>query len=217
MARALAEAGIGIDVVPIRSRVLGEVAVEKVTIPSDVRRGQPFDLRVVLDNTAAEGEQPQPVEGRLQVVRKAGGREEVLAEQDITLEPGKRVFSIREEIDAARVLHLRSPLRSQERGRRHAAAEQSGHGVHARPRQRPGAVAGRPREPGRVRRAGRTAAGHEPGSAAAHHAARRVVHRPGATAAVRHRDSGQRAARAFCRRTGGNAGAQHAATWAAGW
>ncbi len=99
MARALAEAGIGIDVIPIRSRVLGEVAVEKVTIPADVRRGQPFDLRVVLDNTAAEGEQPQPVEGRLQVVRKAGGREEVLTEQDITLEPGKRVFSIREEID----------------------------------------------------------------------------------------------------------------------
>ncbi|MGD9719595.1 MAG: VWA domain-containing protein [Pirellulales bacterium] len=98
-ARALANSGIGIDVVPIRSRVFGEVAVEKVTIPSDVRRGQPFDLRVVLANTAGEGQQPRSVDGRLIVVRKAGGREQVLTEQDITLEPGKRVFSIREEIE----------------------------------------------------------------------------------------------------------------------
>ncbi|MEX2113442.1 MAG: glutamine amidotransferase, partial [Pirellulales bacterium] len=98
-ARGLAEAGVGVDVVPIRSRVVGEVAVEKVMIPSDVRRGQPFDLRVVLENTAGEGQDPRPVAGRLTVVRKASGREQVLTEQDITLEPGKRVFSIREEVD----------------------------------------------------------------------------------------------------------------------
>ncbi len=98
-ARGLAEAGVGVDVVPIRSRVVGEVAVEKVMIPSDVRRGQPFDLRVVLENTAGEGQQPRPVDGRLTILRKASGHEQVLTEQDVTLEPGKRVFSIREEID----------------------------------------------------------------------------------------------------------------------
>jgi uncharacterized membrane protein/Mg-chelatase subunit ChlD len=98
-AQGLAEAGVGVDVIPIRSRVVGEVAVEKVMIPSDVRRGQPFDLRVVLENSAGEGQEPQPVAGRLTVVRKAGGREQVLTEQDITLEPGKRVYSIREEVD----------------------------------------------------------------------------------------------------------------------
>ncbi|HEV3024118.1 MAG TPA: vWA domain-containing protein, partial [Pirellulales bacterium] len=70
-ARALAAAGIGIDVVPIRSQSFGEVSVEKVTIPSDVRRGQPFDLSVVLNNKAAEGQTRGPVDGRLQIVRKA--------------------------------------------------------------------------------------------------------------------------------------------------
>ncbi len=98
-AQALAESGVGIDVVPIRSRAFGEVSVEKVMLPSDVRRGQPFDLRVVLNNAPGEGEEPRPVDGRLQVVRKAGGREQLITEQDITLEPGKRVFSIREEIE----------------------------------------------------------------------------------------------------------------------
>jgi hypothetical protein len=41
--RALAEAGIGIDVVPIHSQAQSDVAVEKVIMSSDVRRGQPFE------------------------------------------------------------------------------------------------------------------------------------------------------------------------------
>lgn len=99
-ARALAEAGIGIDVVPIRSQPFGEVSVEKVTIPSDVRRGQPFDLSVVLNNKIAEGQSRGSVDGRLQIVRKTGNRETMLTDQEVTLEPGIRVFRVREEIDA---------------------------------------------------------------------------------------------------------------------
>jgi uncharacterized membrane protein len=99
-ARHMAEGGIGIDVVPIRSQSVGEIAVEKVMVPADVRRGEPFDLRVVLSNTAAAGEDHGPVRGRLQLIRKAGSREQVLTDQEITVEPGKRVFSVREEIDA---------------------------------------------------------------------------------------------------------------------
>ncbi len=99
-ARALAEADVGIDVVPIRSQSFGEVSVEKVTIPSDVRRGQPFDLSVVLNNKSGEGQQQGPVDGQLQIVRKAGNREQMLTDQKITLEPGIRVFRVREEIDA---------------------------------------------------------------------------------------------------------------------
>ena len=164
-ARALAEAGIGIDVVPVRSQRAGEVAVEKVAIPADVRRGQPFDLRVVLNNTARpRARRAGRSKGGCKIVRKAGGREQVLAEQEITLEPGKRVFTVREEIDAARLLHLRSPLRARRSGRRHHAAEQSGHDLHARARQRPGAADRGLREPRRVRLSGRAAAGHEPGS-----------------------------------------------------
>ena len=103
-ARALADSGIGIDVVPIRSRVYGEVAVEKVTIPSDVRRGQPFDLRVVLANTAGEGQEARPVDGRLIVVRKAGGREQVLTEQDITLGLARLKQDLRAELEPTGVL-----------------------------------------------------------------------------------------------------------------
>ena len=49
-AQAVAASGIGIDVVPVRYHSRAEVAVERVILPSDVRRNEPFDLRVVLSN-----------------------------------------------------------------------------------------------------------------------------------------------------------------------
>ncbi|MEX2140003.1 MAG: VWA domain-containing protein [Pirellulales bacterium] len=99
-ARRLAEAGVGIDVVPVRYEPRGEVAVEKVAIPSDVNRGQPFDLRVVLNNTAQRGEKNGAVKGKLKVVRKTRDREEVLQEDNVSIEPGKKVYTLREEIDS---------------------------------------------------------------------------------------------------------------------
>src|SRR5687767_32789 len=50
IARTLADAGIGIDVVPIRLASQSEIAVEKVALPSDIRRGQPMEARVVVEN-----------------------------------------------------------------------------------------------------------------------------------------------------------------------
>jgi uncharacterized membrane protein/Mg-chelatase subunit ChlD len=100
-ARRLAEAGVGIDVVPVRYEPRGEVAVEKVAIPSDVNRGQPFDLRVVLNNTAKPGDRTgASVKGKLKVVRKTREREEVLQEESVTLTPGKHVYTLREDIDS---------------------------------------------------------------------------------------------------------------------
>ena len=63
-AQGLAEAGIGIDVVPIRYPPRAEVAVEKVVLPPDVNRGQPFDLRVVLDNVAPPDARKSPSKER---------------------------------------------------------------------------------------------------------------------------------------------------------
>ena len=40
---------------PIRYRNRAEVAVERVTLPTDVRRNQPFDLRVVFNNSPCRG------------------------------------------------------------------------------------------------------------------------------------------------------------------
>ncbi len=96
-ARSLAEAGVSIDVVPVWLPPRSEASVEKVTLPADVRRGQPFELRVVLHHDATEGAGPLP--GMLRIVRKAGEREETLAERPIELKPGKSVFSINETID----------------------------------------------------------------------------------------------------------------------
>src|SRR5690606_16457704 len=49
--RALAESGVGIDVLPVRYTTRSEVSVEKLAAPTDMQRGQPFELRVVLSNS----------------------------------------------------------------------------------------------------------------------------------------------------------------------
>jgi uncharacterized membrane protein/Mg-chelatase subunit ChlD len=95
-AKGLVDAGIGIDVLPVRTEVRGDVAIEKISLPPDVRKGQPFDLRAVLNNTSPGGSERK---GKLQIIRRAGEQETTLAENRITLPPGKRVFTIREKID----------------------------------------------------------------------------------------------------------------------
>jgi Mg-chelatase subunit ChlD len=98
-ARLLTEKGIGIDVVPIRYVARSEVAVEKVTVPPEVHAGQPFDLRVVLDNSTKRS--GHPVKGKLQIFRKTRDREDEIASRPVELAAGKRVFNVREQIDAA--------------------------------------------------------------------------------------------------------------------
>lgn len=97
-ARAATDAGTSLWVVPVMLPPRNEVAVEKVDLPAGVRRGQPFEMRVVLNN-----DDPDPngkaVKGKLRIVRRAGDREEPLSEQTVELPPGKRVFSISEKID----------------------------------------------------------------------------------------------------------------------
>lgn len=100
-ARALAEAGIGIDVLPVSMAPQPDVAVEKVALAPEIRQGAPFDLRVVLHNQAPKGQEAQPARGKLRVVRRSGEHEELVVEQDVTLGAGKRVFAIQDRIDAA--------------------------------------------------------------------------------------------------------------------
>ena len=106
-AQGLAAAGIGIDVLPIRYHNLAEVAVERVALPGDVRRGQPFDLRVVVNNLTEPGPGRGPGRRLRRGPRKTGhpsiharGNHRCWAKQRITLPPGKKVFSIRQQIDA---------------------------------------------------------------------------------------------------------------------
>jgi Mg-chelatase subunit ChlD len=99
-ARVLAEQGVGIDVVPLHRAPRSDVAVEKVMLPPQARRGAPFDARVVVNATRPDGD-ARPIAGRLRVYRIDGEREQLLAEQRVALEPGKKVFRFREELRAA--------------------------------------------------------------------------------------------------------------------
>jgi len=101
-ARAAADAGVSIDVAPIFLAPRGEVAVEKVDAPGAARRGQPFDVRVVLRNDGEDGaEGGPPTKGSLRIVRKSGEREETVADQPVEIGPGKQVLRFPETLDRA--------------------------------------------------------------------------------------------------------------------
>ncbi|MFN0021002.1 MAG: glutamine amidotransferase [Pirellulaceae bacterium] len=105
IASTLVENGIGIDVVPIRLNATAEVAVEKIALPPDIRRGQEFQTRVVLENfTPAvrdkEGNLTSgTVKGKLRVTRNVGGQQELLSETEETLQPGKNAVVLQGRID----------------------------------------------------------------------------------------------------------------------
>src|SRR5262245_5215887 len=101
VARTLADAGIGIDVVPIQLDLQSEVAVEKIVLPSDIRRGQPVEARVVLENyTKPTKDNPTgEVKGRLHVTRRYGNQDEPLGDVEVTLKPGKTPFAFEHKID----------------------------------------------------------------------------------------------------------------------
>src|SRR5437763_17148178 len=82
VARTLADAGIGIDVVPIVLDSQSEVAVEKIALPPDIRRGQPIEARVVIENyTKPNRDNPTgEVSGRLRVTRRYGNPDEPLGD-----------------------------------------------------------------------------------------------------------------------------------------
>lgn len=98
IASRLADSGIGIDVVPVMLESSSEVLVEKIDLPSNIRKGQPFEPRVVIQSYT-DGTSDRPVSGTLRVRQKVGGSETLLLEEKITLDPGKNVYPLRHEID----------------------------------------------------------------------------------------------------------------------
>jgi hypothetical protein len=100
VARSLAEDGIGIDVVPIQLGNRGEIVVDKVTLPTDIRLGQPMETRVVITSYAQPtADNPAgTVRGTRRIIRSSGPHEELLSEQEIDLKPGKNVFTFQDTI-----------------------------------------------------------------------------------------------------------------------
>ena len=100
IAEMMVEDGVGIDVVPIQLSQRAEIEVDKVVIPVDTRKGQPFNASVVLNNLAQPTAQDDgTVRGKLRVWRRQGKQLDQISEEDIVLPPGKRVLQFRNTID----------------------------------------------------------------------------------------------------------------------
>lgn len=99
-AKTLTDAGIGIDIVPIKLDSNAEVLIEKIDIPGQVRQGQPVEARVVLQRYVEENSN-QSVDGRLRVTRRVGNQSEVIADGPLTLDQDVNVFPIPHRVDEA--------------------------------------------------------------------------------------------------------------------
>jgi Mg-chelatase subunit ChlD len=103
-ARSAVDQGIGVDVVPITYRAQGDVLVEKVSLPAIARRGEPFQVQVLLNNTA----EPDPndaaagtVGGSVELLRRHGDEQIVISKEHVELAPGKRSLAIRQTLEDA--------------------------------------------------------------------------------------------------------------------
>jgi uncharacterized membrane protein len=98
VATSMSEAGIGIDVVPINLAAKSEILVEKVDLPTNIRQGQPFESRIVVNRYQEEGND-EPIPGRLRLLRSSGPREQVLLDESVSLDKDVNVFPIRDTIE----------------------------------------------------------------------------------------------------------------------
>jgi len=102
VAEMLAESGIAFDVLPIRLSARADVALQRVILPSDIRKGQPFEVRVVANNTTPVDKGGRPVPGRLKLFRRTEDITAPIGDPEgipVTLEPGKKAFSFEDVID----------------------------------------------------------------------------------------------------------------------
>jgi len=96
--RAIAESGIGIDVVPVQLDSTSEILVEKIDIPSSIRQGQPIEARVVIQRYQGE-KANAAVAGTLRVWRRLGAQQEILIEEEVVLDREINVFPVQHTID----------------------------------------------------------------------------------------------------------------------
>jgi len=97
-AQYVSTVGVGIDVVPIEYDHPADVIVERLSAPANVRPGQPFDLKVVVENSSEPTtDRSGQITGRLIVTRRMGNQSVEVSNERVTLPPGKRVFSVRQQ------------------------------------------------------------------------------------------------------------------------
>ena len=104
VARTLAEDGIGIDVVPVRLPKHNEISIDKVVVPSNLRQGQSFEAKVVLQNQRVNPEDNSTTQGTLRLIEKSSGQSRVIAEETVSLQPGTNVVGFKHQIDQTAML-----------------------------------------------------------------------------------------------------------------
>ena len=104
IARSMAEDGIGIDVVPIKLIAQAEVAVDKVSMPSDIRKDQEFNTTVILSNQSGADGVGKNVTGTLRITRGNGRTKTLISEQSgVELKPGKNIIGFTSTLDRSGV------------------------------------------------------------------------------------------------------------------
>ena len=110
IAQSMAQQGVGIDVVPIKLLASQDVAVDKVDIPSNIRKGQDFEIRVALTNKTqpTEDNPTGEVTGQLSITDNliSLNDKDGLLKQSVTLQPGKNLFSFNHKLDRSAMYSL---------------------------------------------------------------------------------------------------------------
>lgn len=86
-----AASGVQVDVVPVEFNYPNEAFVDKMVIPTEVKVGEPFEIRMVLRSTYSGG-------GTLRLTRQG----ELIAQQKVNLLPGPNVVTFRQSLDKPR-------------------------------------------------------------------------------------------------------------------
>ncbi len=103
VAQAMADDGIGIDVLPVQLIKGSDVEVEKIVMPSELRKGQEFEARVVINNVSSDQEKEKPVAGKLILRPTSVNSNLPTLEKNVTLTPGKNIVGFQHKIEQADV------------------------------------------------------------------------------------------------------------------
>ena len=102
VAQSMAEDGVGINVLPVNRIASEDVAVEKIVLPSELRRGQEFEARVVVNNQTTDPD-AKPVKGRLVLTPTSRNSDLPVLEQRVELKPGKNILGFQHKIEQASI------------------------------------------------------------------------------------------------------------------
>ena len=124
MAQSMAEEGIGIDVIPVDLLATSEILVEKVVLPGEIRVGQDFDARVVIDYQTADEQAPSPT-GRLVLKQRTRQGEVAIGEQQVELRPGKNVFGFEHRVEQTTIFEFDAEFIPDQASRRYDLVRQN--------------------------------------------------------------------------------------------